>query len=133
MAVGSLAMPHVAQAADPISYALYDSGVCSDQRFLNKITSRFGHQVRNVPNLPQVGITEFRHIYEKRYLPRDDRHLIGRRYCAGQVVLSDGYTRDIWYLIEEGQGFAGVGDNVEFCVAGFDRWNVYNGRCRVLH
>jgi hypothetical protein len=29
-------------------------------------------------------------------------------------------------------GFAGMGDNVEFCVSGFDRWYVYNGRCRVL-
>ena len=29
-------------------------------------------------------------------------------------------------------GFASIGDNVEFCVAGFDRWMVYNGRCRVL-
>ena len=29
-------------------------------------------------------------------------------------------------------GFVGIGDNVEFCVSGFDRWMVYNGRCRVL-
>ena len=29
--------------------------------------------------------------------------------------------------------FASIGDNVEFCVSGFDRWMVYNGRCRVLH
>ena len=35
-------------------------------------------------------------------------------------------------LIEEGQGFASIGDNVEFCVSGFDRWLVYNGRCRIL-
>ena len=34
--------------------------------------------------------------------------------------------------IEEGMGFASIGDNVEFCVSGFDRWMVYNGRCRVL-
>jgi capsid protein len=48
------------------------------------------------------------------------------------VVQSDGADRDIWYLIEEGMGFASIGDNVEFCVSGFDRWYVYNGRCRVL-
>jgi hypothetical protein len=41
-------------------------------------------------------------------------------------------SRDIWYLIEIPMGFAGVGSNVEFCVAGFDRWNVYGGGCRVL-
>jgi hypothetical protein len=35
-------------------------------------------------------------------------------------------------LIEGRMGFAGIGENVEFCVSGFDRWLVYNGRCRVL-
>ncbi len=29
-------------------------------------------------------------------------------------------------------GYAGVGNNVEFCVTGFDRWYVYSGRCRIL-
>ena len=29
-------------------------------------------------------------------------------------------------------GFASIGDGVEFCVSGFDRWNVYNSGCRVL-
>ena len=63
---------------------------------------------------------------------RSDNWPIGRRYCGATVALSDGHDRDIWYLIEEGQGFASIGDNVEFCVSGFDRWMVYNGRCRVL-
>jgi hypothetical protein len=35
-------------------------------------------------------------------------------------------------MVEEGQGFAGVGKNVEFCVDGFDRWAVYDAKCRVL-
>jgi len=52
--------------------------------------------------------------------------------CGATVTLSDGRDRSVWYLIEEGQGFASIGNNVEFCVAGFDRWLVYNGRCRVL-
>ena len=68
---------------------------------------------------------------------------IARRYCGATVELSDGRRRDIWYLIEERMGFATLldgfhlanetrGSNVEFCVAGFDRWMVYNGACRVL-
>ena len=63
------------------------------------------------------------------------RRRIGRSdapIAARTVILSDGDARDIWYLIEEGQGYASIGDNVEFCVSGFDRWYVYNGRCRVL-
>ena len=48
------------------------------------------------------------------------------------MLLSDGRKRSLWYLIEYGMGLASIGDNVEFCVSGFDRWLVYNGGCRVL-
>lgn len=109
-----------------------DTGVCGESWVLSKITSRFRHQVRNVPNLPDVAIVDFRRIHQHRYLPASEQWPIGRRYCGATVALSDGHDRTIWYLIEEGQGYASVGDNVEFCVAGFDRWMVYNGRCRIL-
>lgn len=120
------------RAADLGGYA-DDSGVCSERWVLNRITRNFAHQVRNVPNLPNVAISDFHNIQENRYLPAQEDRPIGRRYCGATVALSDGGNRDIWYLIEEGQGFAAMGgNNVEFCVSGFDRWLVYNGRCRVL-
>jgi hypothetical protein len=119
------------RAADFIlDYA--DPGPCGDDRFLNSIVKDFRYQVTHVPNLPDVDILEFREIYEKRYLPEQKRWPIGRRYCGATVSLSDGDQRPIWYLIEEGMGLASIGDNVEFCVLGFDRWYVYNGDCRVL-
>ncbi len=122
-----------AQSADlSVGSDYSDPGICGNASVLNRITSRFSYQVRHVPNLPQVAITDFQRIHEHRYLPADENHPIGRRYCGATVVLSDGAGRDIWYLIEEGMGFASIGDNVEFCVSGFDRWYVYNGRCRVL-
>ena len=99
---------------------------------LSTISKRFDHQVKNVPHLPDVVDHDFRRIHQHRYLPAYEDRPIGRRYCGATVDLSDGHSRDIWYLIEEGHGFASIGDNVEFCVAGFDRWMVYNGRCRVL-
>jgi hypothetical protein len=83
--------------------------------------SNVGHQVRHVPNLPQVGIMEFYNIRENRFQPESPRWPIERRYCQANVALTDGVSRDIWYLIEERTGFAGLGANVEFCVAGFDR------------
>src|SRR5690606_38691329 len=102
-----------------------DSGVCANNSVLNRITRNFAHQVRHVPNLPQVAITDFHNIRETRYLPAREDRPIGRHYCAATAVLSDGPSRDVWYLIEEGQGYAGIfGDNVEFCVSGFDRWFV---------
>lgn len=120
------------RAADLGVYAEGYSGACSENWVFGKITHRFAYQVRHVPNLPQVDITDFQNIRETRYLPAQEDRPIGRTYCGAQVILSDGNARDIWYLIEEGQGYAGIGDNVEFCVSGFDRWFVYNGRCRVL-
>ena len=122
-----------AKAADMLQGGVvYDPGICGDTRLLNTIERRFRYQVEHVPHLPNVEIVEFRDLYEVRYLPERERWPIGRRYCTGTVLLSDGDARQIWYLVEEGMGFASIGDNVEFCVLGFDRWLVYNGACRVL-
>jgi hypothetical protein len=109
-----------------------ESRSCEDPHILAKIVDRFHHQTRNVPHLPDVDITDFRKIHEHRYLPYRDNWPIARRYCGATAELSDGRARTIWYLIEDGMGLAGMGDNVEFCVSGFDRWMVYNGRCRIL-
>lgn len=132
MVVAGLASAPAVRAAD---YVIQDSGgygACAEQKYLSRISSRFDHQVKNVPHLPDVSILEFVNIHERRYLPETEEWPISRRYCAATVVLSDGHTRDIWYLIEGRMGLAGIGDNVEFCVSGFDRWFVYNGRCRIL-
>lgn len=122
------------QAADLARYSDNSgySGMCSNASVLNRITSRFGYQVRHVPNLPQVAIDDFQGIHENRYQPASENSPIGRTYCGATVLLSDGSDRSIWYLVEEGMGFASIGNNVEFCVSGFDRWYVYNGHCRVL-
>ncbi len=131
---GLATMPsvHVASAADLYAGSPGDVGPCSADKYLNRIVERFRYQVRNVPNLPDVEITEFRRIHEHRYLPESEEWPIARRYCGATVDLSDGRSRDIWFLIESKMGFASIGDNVEFCVSGFDRWLVYNGRCRIL-
>jgi capsid protein len=128
-------------AADQVEFD--DGSPCSDAHVLKRITERFDYQVRHVPNLPDVAITDFQRIHQHRYVPAEEDRPIARRYCGATVVLSDGDNRDIWYLIEERMGFATLvdgfglatetrGSNVEFCVAGFDRWLVYNGACRVL-
>lgn len=105
---------------------------CDDASILRKIERRFRHQVHHVPNLPDVEIIEFQRIHQHRYLPARDDRPIARRYCGATVVLSDGKRRNINFLIEDEMGFASIGDNVEFCVSGFDRWFVYNGRCRLI-
>ncbi len=136
-AAGSALLPSVTvRAADLAVYEdtgiVQDLGMCNQSWVLRAITHRFRHQVTHVPHLPNVAITNFYDIHQHRYLPAYEDRPIGRSYCGAIVALSDGERRDIWYLIEEGQGFASIGNNVEFCVSGFDRWFVYNGRCRVL-
>jgi hypothetical protein len=130
-ALGALLLPSVSHAADFLA-GDGEVGECSEQQYLTRISERFKHQVYNVPNLPHVWITDFQKIHEHRYEPERETWPIARRYCGATVVLSDGHRRDLWYLIEDKMGFVGFGDNVEFCVSGFDRWYVYNGRCRVL-
>ena len=130
--VPALGATPTVQAADIGVYQDAYSGACSQRWVLGTITSRFRHQVTHVPNLPNVAITDFQNIRENRYLPSQEDWPIGRTYCDATVILSDGDARDIWYLIEEGQCYASIGNNVEFCVSGFDRWYVYNGACRVL-
>lgn len=105
---------------------------CADSRLLERVSRRFDHQVRNVPGLPIVGIVGYHDIRQHRYLPAHEDSPISRLYCNATASMTDGQSRKIWYLIEYGQGFASIGDNVEFCVAGFDRWNVYNAHCRIL-
>lgn len=123
----------VARAADPIAVAIDAPGICANPAVLNRIVSRFHHQVHHVPHLAQVAITDFHRIRESRHQPQvDGKRPIDRRYCHARADLTSGVSRDVWYLIERPMGFAGVGSNVEFCVSGFDRWNVYDSRCRVL-
>ena len=110
----------------------HEARYCEDELILASISERFRHQTHNVPHLPHVGITDFYNIHEHRYLAYREDRPIARRYCGATVVLTNGHRREIWYLIEDGMGFVGIGDHVEFCVSGFDRWMVYNGACRVL-
>ena len=132
LALASLISPSVSYAADYVVQSGDDSGECANRHHLGTITARFRYQVQHVPGLPDVSITDFQNIHEHRYLPETYEWPIARRYCGATAILSDGASREIWYLIEGRMGFAGMGENVEFCVAGFDRWYVYNGACRVL-
>jgi hypothetical protein len=55
---------------------------------------------------------------------------IPRLYCHGTAYMSDGHKRQIWWLIEGGMGFAGLGDNLEYCISGLDPLKVHGAWCR---
>lgn len=109
------------------------AAACDDAAVLNRIKSRFHYQVRHVPRLPDVEIVNFRKIHQHRHIPATDVSNTARRYCGATADFSDGRSRPIYYLIQDEMGFASVGDGVQFCVPGFDRWRVYNGYCQLIH
>lgn len=121
-----------AWAADAVAIYAQEDPICAHRSVQSAIAHRFRHQVTHVPHLPNVGIVDLYGASLTRYEPATPNSPIERRYCAATAQLTDGQNRPVWYLIEYGQGFAGLGDNVEFCVLGFDRWNVYNAACSVL-
>ena len=128
----AMASPPPAAAADLVTAYRSYGGACAYPGVLSRIESKFRYQVTHVPHLRDVDILEFHSIRERRYLPKTERWPIERLYCSATATLSDGSHRSVWYLIEYGMGFASIGDKVEFCVSGFDRWHVYDGSCRVL-
>ncbi|MGL4489535.1 MAG: hypothetical protein ACRCU5_08835 [Rhizobiaceae bacterium] len=121
--VGAM-FPSVAQAHDVTK-------ACDDERVLKSIAKRF-HKQSRIVNDVDLRISELSNMHEHRSIEKSEFSPIARRYCGATATLSDGRQREVWYLIESSAGLAGWGNGVEFCVLGFDRWNVYNSGCRVL-
>lgn len=111
------------------------SGVttCEDEWVLASIRRRFASASMRVEkrDLQIVGVEKVREVHASVNRPSP----IPRRWCSAAVTLSDGSRSTLTYLLAGGLGFAGPGlawipDEVEFCVAGHDRWRVHDGNCR---
>lgn len=131
--------PMTALAADLIapggSYVVAQpDSACAKVSYLKSIERRFRIQAREVHHWPDLSISSITQIRENRYVASSERaRAVDQLYCRASATTSDGHSRTLWYLVEFGAGFAGAfGDNVEFCLSGLDRWNVYDGYCRVL-
>lgn len=103
---------------------------CGDQKVLNKIVKRYNWAEEHTWQRG-IELNDIDRARERLTLDGDS-HMINRRFCRGHAHLSNGSHPTVHYLIEEGQGFASIGWNVEFCVVGHDRWMVYDGSCRAL-
>ncbi|MDM7851584.1 phage portal protein [Pseudochrobactrum kiredjianiae] len=122
-----------AQAADYIATSpAAISPVCQEQGVINRAVAQFDRLVRGVPEMPAVSINAVSNVSATRFDPKTYPSGIERHYCRATAVLSNGENRNMWYMVEKTQGFASMGSNVESCVDGFDKWFVYDGRCRVL-
>jgi hypothetical protein len=66
------------------------------------------------------------------YHPYFEPGLIHREYCVADAVMTNGVPHTVFYAIEFGQGFASIGNYVNFCVLGLDPWHIYDADCRTV-
>ena len=132
--LGLLAFGQAAQAANPLelnfwlSGPKYDGRVADCEAALATIT-RNSRKKKAPSGIPSLQITGYGRIHETAFRPWQSDN-IPRRYCSGDVMLSDGKMRTVHYSIIEDGGFAGFGQGVEWCVTGLDRNWAYNPGCK---
>ena len=133
VALGLLAFGQAAEAANPfelnfwLSGPRYDGKVADCGAALSTITSQFREKESTFWN-SRLTITAYGRIHEVAYRPWQSDN-IPRRYCSGDVQLSDGQVHAVHYSIIEDGGFAGYDQGVEWCVTGLDRNWAYNPSC----
>ncbi|MEL6505355.1 MAG: hypothetical protein AAFO61_01615 [Pseudomonadota bacterium] len=124
-------------AASPAKAALLDSvlqhktfPLCHDKKVLGSIVERFNWAEKNTwhRGFTMSDVTRVR----ERLVRDNPEFLIPRRYCRAHSHLTNGTHPTVFYMIEGGQGFAGNGFHVVFCVGGLDPWRENNGSCRLL-
>jgi hypothetical protein len=104
---------------------------CGNAKVLQTIGKRFDHAAKHL-HKRDIAIDGITRVHQHRFVDARERSPIARRYCGAVAQMSDGRRRTLWYLIEDGMGLAGFGDNVEFCLSGLDPLNAYGAHCRVL-
>jgi len=129
-----LAFGGTARAANPLelNFGLfgprYDGRVAECDKALPTITTQFQEKESTFWN-SALTITAYGRIHETAFRPWQSDN-IPRRFCSGDVMLSDGKMRSVHYSIVEDGGFAGFGQGVEWCVTGLDRNWAFNPACK---
>lgn len=110
-----------------------NAGACAYEHVLSAVNYKFYHEVRHVPDLPLVRIKAMADIVQTREEPAATKLNVRRQFCRATAIMNDGNNYPVYYMVEFGQGFTGIGGyNVEFCVEGFDKWRIQDGNCRAL-
>ncbi|HEX5233388.1 MAG TPA: hypothetical protein VFW56_14195 [Bradyrhizobium sp.] len=132
--LGLFAGAQAANAANPfelnfwLSGPRYDGQLAPCDAALSTISYQFQDKESTFWN-SDLTITGFARIHETAFRPWQSDN-IPRRYCSGDVMLSDGKLRHVHYSIIEDGGFASLGQGVEWCVTGLDRNWAYNPACK---
>ncbi len=132
--LGLFAGERPASAANPFELNFWLSGPRYDGRLapceaaLPTISYQFQEKESSFWN-SALTITGFADVHETAFRPWQSDN-IPRRYCSGDVMVSDGRMRHVHFSIIEDGGFASLGQGVEWCVTGLDRNWAYNPACR---
>jgi hypothetical protein len=102
---------------------------CDAPQVLSYIQKRFVWTDRHVLKRG-LAIESIQRVHRNRSSHGREYWSIPRLYCHGTAYMNDGHKRQIWWLIEGGMGFAGLRDNLEFCVSGLDPFKVHGAWCR---
>ena len=104
---------------------------CDDRFALNRIRLRTPKET-HLTTHRALYVEQLEHPRERGFTPRHGRNQIAQRFCEVSATLSDHSHHTIHYVVETPMGFAGVGHNVTFCIAGLDPWYVHGHRCSSL-
>ena len=105
--------------------------LCESESVIGRVVSRQAWAERHTWH-DGIVITAI-HDPRERALHINGPSMIAHRNCMAQASLSNGRTQTLYYVISQGQGFASLGWNVEWCVVGHDPYHVYDAGCRVLY
>jgi hypothetical protein len=124
-------LPSAAEAAD-LRFPVHSSRAsdCADTGLLERIVDRFAWAER----------THWHRgfVIETIDDPRPSGHhfaepgTVHRDYCIADSVMTNGTVHPVYYAIERGLGFAGIGRYVDFCIPDLDPWHVHDGDCRTV-
>jgi hypothetical protein len=103
--------------------------LCDEPAPLSRIQSRFSVKEHRFWN-SELKIVGFDSLREVAFMPWASG-TIPRRFCSGNVLVSDGSFHRIDYVILEDTGIIGATWGVEWCVVGLDRNWAYNPACRM--
>ena len=99
-----------------------------DAKSVVQAAVRFANRAEPVYRVPRVqAFTPVRELHESYFNPSP----LVRRYCVASVALDNGDQATAHYFIEEDTALVGLSWSVYVCINGYDKWRVYDGRCRV--
>lgn len=128
--------PAVAQAADVASPlvigapAVAADTACSKPSVLARIKQRFAYAERT--NWHRGFTIASIDNARPGHHPYAEPGIIERDYCIADTTMTNGGVYQVFYAVEHGVGFVGIGSYVDFCVLGLDPWHVHDGDCRTV-